>query len=48
MDINKFINLKNNQPKSFSWMLNIEQNPSGVETFWTSYNGSFICGEHGF
>jgi len=48
VDINKFINLKNNQPKSFSWMLNIEQNPSGVETFWTSYNGSFICGEHGF
>ena len=48
IDLKKIVMKKIKNLESFSWILNIYKNPSGVETFWTSYNKSFICGEHGF
>ena len=48
IDIKKIVLRKTNKIENFSWMLNIHKNPAGIETFWTSYNKNFICGEHGF
>ena len=48
INVNKLLNVKKKQLKTFGWILNFNKNPSGVETFWLSYNKNFVCGEHGF
>ena len=48
IDIKKLIKFNQNKITSFSWLLKINDNPAGLETFWTTYDKNFICGEHGF